>query len=119
MAKDNYDTIVFKVLIYLYAVLKRKINFNENDFYHAVSMKNINESYFTTVLYFMTKEGLIDGPEFTKAWGQEYILCSELSNMIITPQGIHYLEENKKMNKIKNYLIENVDIIVPLINMIL
>lgn len=46
-----------------------------------------------------------------------YILCSDLIDMTITSNGIHYLNDNKKMNKIKEYLLSNVDTIASLINL--
>lgn len=119
MAKDDYDTIVFKILVCLYAILKRKIVFDEERFYQMVGYKYIKEGYFLNILYFMKQENLIDGIAISKSWGNEYILCSDLSDMFITPQGIHYLEENNKMNKIKEYFIENVDIISSLLMKVL
>lgn len=118
MAKDDYHTIVFKVLVYLYAVYKRKIVFENDSFYHATGYKYIHEGCFINTLYFMKQDGLIDDISISRAWGNEYILCSDLSYMTITPQGISYLEENKKMRKIKDYFMNNVDIISSLISMI-
>lgn len=117
MAKDDYDTIVFKILLYLYAVLKRKITFDEQAFYHAIGFKNIDNDYFINILYMMHEDGLIDGIVLKKAWGNTYILCSDLIDMTITSNGIHYLNDNKKMNKIKEYLLSNVDTIASLINL--
>lgn len=117
MAKDDYDTIVFKVLLYLYAVLKRKITFDEQTFYHATGYKYINEDYFITVLYMMSQERLINNLVFTKAWGNVCILCNDLCNMEITVEGIHYLIDNKKMNRVKEYLLSNVDTIASLIKL--
>lgn len=94
MSKDDYDVIVFKILVYLYAVLKRKVIFEEKAFYHAIG--EINNRYLVDVLNFMQEEGLISGLVFVKAWGNENILCNDLINLKITVQGIHYLEENKK-----------------------
>ena len=45
MAKDDYDVVVYRVLVYLYAVLKHKIIFEEATFRQAVR-KNV-ESAFT------------------------------------------------------------------------
>lgn len=73
MAKDDYDTIVFKVLLYLYAVLKRKIIFDEQAFYHAIGFKNIDNDYFINILYMMHEAGLIDNIVIKKAWGNIYI----------------------------------------------
>lgn len=117
MAKDDYDVIVFKILLYLYAVLKRKIVFDEKSFYHAIG--DVNKSYLVDILIYMQEESLILGLVTMKAWGNENILCSDLMNLKITVQGVHYLEENKKMNKIKEYLLSNIDVVASLITMCL
>lgn len=45
MAKDDYDVIVYKVLVYYYACLKRRITFDKKVFEETV-MKGLNQSYF-------------------------------------------------------------------------
>ena len=115
MARDDYDTIVFKVLIYLYAVMKRKVVFTEETFYHAIGYEHIEDGYFVDVLRLMESENLLKGISVTKAWGNEYILSSDLCDMEITAQGIHYLKENRKMRQIKDILVENVDTIASVI----
>lgn len=119
MAKDDYDVIVFKVLVYLYAVLKKKIVFDELTFSKAIKLENINDQYFNSILEMMSKEGLIDNVFFTKAWGNDLILLSDLKDMQITSEGIHYLKENDRMAKIKNFLIDNVELITSLISKVL
>ncbi|MDO5014534.1 MAG: hypothetical protein Q4E28_01065 [Clostridia bacterium] len=37
MAKDDYDVIVFKILLYYYAVLKRKIVFEKTSLKYTVT----------------------------------------------------------------------------------
>lgn len=114
MAKDDYDVIVYRVLVYLYACLKRKIIFDETTF-QATVRKNIeNDEYFTSVLEMMQKEGLIEGLVFTKAWGGLVILASDIEDARITAEGIHYLKENSTMNKIGENLKDAVDIIASL-----
>ena len=58
MAKDDYNVIVFKILIYLYAVLKRITVFDINELKMAVG--GINENYLNDLLEMMQKEGFID-----------------------------------------------------------
>lgn len=41
MAKDDYHVIVYKVLLYLYAVLKRKIVFDKISFDVVLSKMNV------------------------------------------------------------------------------
>lgn len=118
MAKDEYYVLVYKVLLYLYACLKRKIYFNNETFDKATKRKDINEDYFDYVLYMMQKEGYIDGLAFTKVWGNTVLRTNEIENAVITEKGISFLTENDKMNKIKDYLLGSVDWIVSLIHLV-
>lgn len=121
MAKDDYDVLVFKILTYLYACAKRKTVYSDKDLYHAIGNDRgaINESWLNDVLRMAVNEGLIDGLTFEKAWANEYILISDLSDAYITSEGIHYLKENARMKKIKDDLIELVDPIATLITLVL
>ncbi len=47
MAKDDYDIIVYRVLVYLYACLKRRILFDEAIFRATVRKDIESEEYFT------------------------------------------------------------------------
>lgn len=118
MAKDDYDVIVYKVLVYYYACLKREIIFEKKVFEETV-VKGINQSYFNTVLYFMKEEGLITGLTFTNAWGGEHILISSLNDAEIAPDGIHYLKDNSKMKAVGEHLKEAVDVIAKLAGMVM
>lgn len=69
MAKDDYDVIVFKILTYLYACVKRKTVFEEAAFYHAIG--EIEKSYLIDILYMMKNEGFIEGVAVQKVWGTE------------------------------------------------
>lgn len=115
MARDDYDVIVFKVLLYLYAVLKRKALFSAEDFYNKIGYEHINNDYFVDVLWMMTHDGLIEGLGFIHTWNNERRLCSELEEVRITSEGIHYLKENSRMNKIKEVLLNDIDTIATLI----
>ncbi len=114
VAKDDYDVVVYRVLLYLYACMKRKIIFDDNTF-HASVRKNVeSDEYFCSVLRMMQTEGLICGVVTTKAWGGTYILCSNLCDMEITAAGIHYLKENGRMQKIWSILKDAADITAEL-----
>lgn len=63
----------------------------------------------------MKKDGLIDGVHFTKAWGNVYILISDLSDMEITSSGIYYLKNNSMMQKVLKLIKEGAGIIASLI----
>lgn len=115
MAKDDYDVLVYKILTYLYACMKRKVLFTQKGFAHAVQKDKIDEDYLTDVLRMMQGEGLIEGLTFVRAWGQVYILASGMENASITPAGIHYLKENATSQKVKQVLLDAIDPIASLI----
>ena len=69
MAKDDYDVIVYKMLLYLYGCMKRVISFNQAVFDKSIKREELNEGYFTDILRMMQKEGLVDGVNTVKPWG--------------------------------------------------
>lgn len=118
MAKDDYDVIVFKILLYYYGCLKHNIKFEQVIFEKTIGLKDISEGYFNQILKMMKDENLIDGIFFTKAWGNIYIPISNLSDVVITADGIHYLKENSAMQKAKDYIKEGVDLAAKLIEIV-
>lgn len=116
MAKDDYDVIVYRVLVYLYGCMKRKIIFEDVTFQAAVRKNVESDEYFADVLRMMQAEGLIEGLVFTKAWGGDVIIASDMKDAKITPHGIRYLTDNAKMKLIGETLKESVDIIAKLAN---
>lgn len=118
MAKDDYFVIVYKVLVYLYAVLKRKIVFDVSKFEKSIGFKDISEEYFYDILKMMTDDGYITGLHFTKTYGNQYILITDLDNMKITSKGIEYLQDNPKMQGVKEFLVNNADTFVSIIMMV-
>lgn len=119
MAKDDYDVIVFKVLAYYYARLKRKVAFDKTALEKLISKADIPEEYFIDVLRMMQDEGLISGVNTRKAWGNEYILISELSSIRITPDGIHYLKDNSKMRDILKAVKSTAGLLSSLVDVVL
>lgn len=103
MAKDDYDVIVCKVLVYLYAILKGKIK--KDPFFLFALTKDfpVTEEYFGYVIENMQEEGYIKGARIKKAWGGDYVIFN-LEEVEITPKGIHHLQENSKLKKIANTL---------------
>ena len=107
MAKDDYDYIVFKILTYLYGCLKRKNTFDKKVFRDCIVTQEVQEEYLMDILRMMKEENLIEGLYFTKAWGNTYILISNLADMHITSEGIHYVLDNDKMRKVKDKVLES------------
>lgn len=106
MAKDDYDYLVFRILTYLYACFRRRCHFGTDTFLKRVTSSEVSEDYLISVLRFMVREELIDGLNFVKAWGNDYTLINDYSDMEITPQGIRYLMDNDKMRQLKNTILE-------------
>lgn len=119
MAKDDYNVVVFKILTYLYACLKRTTLFDEKVFKQIIDKQNIPDEYLTDILRMMTEEGLITGLAFTKPWGNTYIMTNEYGDMRITSSGINYLNENSTMSKVRDILIDNTGLIGELIKRVL
>ncbi len=111
MAKDDYDVLVFKILTYLYACMKRKILFNQATFDRAICRDAIDDGYLVDALCLMQDEGLITGVSTTHAWGNVNILAPELDEMRITSDGVHYLKEIGTMQKVNKALAGAADMI--------
>lgn len=114
MAKDDYDVIVYRVLVYLYACLKREICFDEAVFNASVKKDVSSEEYFTDVLDMMQREGLVEGITIIHCWGNEAIIASTLCEASITADGIRYLKENSYMIKTGEMLKAAADVISKL-----
>lgn len=118
MAKDDYDVIVYKVLLYLYACMKRTISFDQDVYNATIDKDNISPEYLVDIYRMMQSEGLIEGVTFIAAWGGDKVITSEEKDISITPAGIRYLKENCTMNKVKEYLLGKVSMIADLITIL-
>lgn len=118
MSKDDYRVIKYKVLLYLYACLKRRIIFDQATYDKAIGKEAVDESYLANIYRMMQEEGLIDGAAVTRAWGSVAVMVSEESDIRITARGIGYLEENGTMKKVGRYLTDRLDIVADLIRVV-
>lgn len=107
MARDDFFVVMFKVLTYLYGCLKGKIVFQKEVFLKTVGHDHLNDGVLDRYLKMMADSGYITGISYIQAWGGESILTSDYSDMQITPEGIHYLQENSTMQKVKSFLLQN------------
>ena len=106
MAKDDYNYLVFKILTYLYACLRRRCCIESAAFLKKIITPEVQEDYLVDVLRFMAREGLIEGLAFVKVWGNDYVLANNYADMCITPQGIRYLLDNDTMQQVKKAILE-------------
>lgn len=97
MGKTDYYTIVAKILVYLYKKYKC-MDVPEN--YISAPTKDfpIPEAQLEKTIIMMLDQGFING-SVLKAWGGD-IVSINYSSFEITPDGIDYLQENKKIRKI-------------------
>lgn len=104
MAKDDYDTLVFKILAYLYKRLKGKVEDRPAD-YILPGTKDfpIREDYLDYILLKMLDQGFIERLEVSKVWGGDPIV-NVTDQLRITPDGIHYLRDNSTMKKLSTLL---------------
>ena len=106
MAKDNMNLLMFKILTYLYEcmingqVVKGE-NFKVENNYFA---KDLNQNYLDDICKILERKGYTEGFTIAKMWGGEAIVISYDAK--ITPEGFEYLQENKTMRKVYNYLKE-------------
>lgn len=118
IAKDDYDVVVFKLLVCFYACLKRVTVFKQAEFDLITKKAGVDERYLLDILRMMQDEGLIEGLAFTKAWGEELILLGNVSDAKITAEGIHYLQDNGRMKKVLAFLIDKADTIIGLVKLV-
>ncbi len=118
MARDDYSVLVYKILVYYYACMKRKIIFDQNVYDKVIGKEKLNDGYLENVYCMMQDEGLIKGFAYTKAWGETKIIISDEANISITAAGIRYIENSKKTNKVKRFLLGSVDYLAELIRIL-
>ena len=106
MAKDDYYTIVCKILVFLYKKLKGKEKRSTIE-YIAPLTKDfpIEESYMEYVIEQMVDQGFVDKVNIIRGWGGD-IVRMDYEAMRITPAGIDHLRDNDKMRRVAETLIE-------------
>lgn len=101
MARDDYFVIAYKLLTILYVLLKNgKTISNEQ-------LKELSEGipfeYWEYILKSLSEEGYIVGVVPISSLSGDTIKINDLQ---ITPKGIEYLQDNSKMQKVKDFLKE-------------
>ena len=114
MARDDYEVIIYQILLYLYNCLKKDIKEDKSYLEPQGKLYNINTNYWTFIIYNLVKDGYIKGVTLTNVWGEDYPIISNLENMKITPKGIEYLTDNSFIQKAKE-LLKDTKAIIPFI----
>lgn len=107
MAKDDYDVIMCKILIYFYRKLKGNLSEEDKVYYLYPNTKQlpISGEYLNSVLLDLIDSGYIADATVCRAWGGDVvgIYCDKAR---ITMKGVDFLQSNSKMHKIAETLKE-------------
>lgn len=100
MPKNDYHVIVCKILKYLYACLKAGEDAENEKLMEII--KDLPARYAEYIVDALHQEGYVAGSYPETANGEEKPRLT--SATMITPKGIEYLNNNKYMATIRNYL---------------
>lgn len=112
MAKNDYYVIAYQILAYLYQCLKNGTDIDTKMLMHDSRLLQVNERYWSYIIYNLSAEGYIDGVDFVPLDGQRVPYVARVNDCMITPKGIEYLCENNSIKKAFRYL-KDIKEIVP------
>lgn len=103
MAKDDYHVLVYRILAYLYECLKGGEKPDMEYLQCGSRAFPVNESYWNYIFLHLLDDGYIEGVKSLMLPGVGR--CVKLTaDIMITPKGIEYLQDNSTMQKAKNFL---------------
>ena len=108
MAKDDYFVLVYKILAYLYTVLKEGRSPDAKMLQYDSTLLGVNEPYWAYIMENLQAQGYITGLTVVAR------SISNLERCQITPDGIAYLFENNLLAKAKE-LLKDVKAMTPFI----
>lgn len=111
MAKDDYYVVAYQILSYLYQSLKNGTDIDVKMLMPNSRLLQVNEKYWSYIIYHLSKAGYIEGVGFVSLDGLNVPYVADLSDCMITPQGIEYLCENSSIKKAFQYLKEIKEIV--------
>ena len=109
MAKDDYYTMVYKFLRYLYECLKESTPVDMARIAAGSKMFPVDAEYRDYVLRNLTQEGYLTGVKLMPIIGAEEPGV-RICNPKITPKGISFIQENSTMGKVEALLFKTGEI---------
>lgn len=104
MAKDDYYVIAYRILAYLYACLKS----GESPDISYISAQSedisISQSYWEYIIRHLLEDEYIEGVTLLPVVGRENPVVEIRGNIMITPKGIDFLQNNSAMSKARDFL---------------
>lgn len=104
MAQDDMFVVMYKILAYLYDCMKKGVEPKGSMLAHDGDMLNIEQSYWARILKELADHGYVDGIVVIGTWQGDLIV--KFNNPIVTMEGVEFLQDNSKMQKVLKYLKE-------------
>ena len=111
MAKNDYFVMAYKLLKYLYDCLKHGQAADLRLIQCESKYFPVDENYFNYLLVNLASDGYITGVTPVPMMNETYPGAKVTSEIMITPRGIEYLQENNKMKKVMETLQDVKDLI--------
>lgn len=108
MAANDYHVIVYQILAYLYAQLKKGKSVDPEMLKYDGSLFSINKTYWVYILKSLQDNGYVTGLRFVSVNGETNVF--DLESCQITPQGISYVCDDYMLEKARDYARENKNI---------
>jgi hypothetical protein len=107
MQNDDYFVVVYKVLDYLYRVLKAGED-PDTDLICAAYFK-VNSKYWSYIFRNLYDDGYITNVKFSNYIDEDEPTAEFDSSICITPKGIKYLFENSIFALVKDFISFGID----------
>ncbi len=96
------DVIIYKILSYLYGCAKSGKRPRIEDICHDCSMFHIPQSYWNMIMEELIHAGYVSGFMIKATKSGNIIFMTDSAR--ITLEGVHFLQDNSKMQKVKAFL---------------
>lgn len=103
MAANDYHVIVYQILAYLYAQLKKGRPIDSEMLTHNGKIFDINKAYWIYIMQSLSGQGYVEGLKFTKL-DDGSVKVTGLSKCQITPRGIEYVCDDYMLDKVRDYM---------------
>lgn len=110
MAKDDMDVIMYKILRYMYEVMKQGKTPELSDMCYGCKLFTIPKGYWEQIIYELIEAGYVRGFLYCRTKDGPVITMMDTAG--ITLSGVHFLEENSRMAKAKQFLGRGFEIVL-------
>lgn len=116
MAQNDFFTIAYKILEYLYRCMQNGVSPRYDD-YNCTSelLGDIPEAYWCNVMRILIENGYIDGAWVVSIARQTHPGIKTSGQTSITLKGIEYLQDNSKMQQAKKIFGKATEILISAI----